>query len=144
LLVSDDRFPSEGSADPIRNFTIGVEERIRALTIGVPAWSARKRRIEDQEEARVVELVELHGALVAKGKAPEVVERALVAAAAKLDLRALNTLVATHNRYYPIEANLPMDRNRNYVAYGRPWKPEEPFTAERLLAAAQERLKKND
>ena len=57
------------------------------------------------------------------------------------DLRRLNELVTNHNRYYPIEANLPMDRATGaYLVYGKPWLPEEPYTAPRLLARAREEL----
>ena len=128
-------------ADPIRNFTLTTAERIRALTIGVPAYSARKRKIEDQEAALVAELVDLHEKLTAKGQPPDAIERALRAAAdrSRPRLSELNKLVDKHNRYFPIEANLPLNLNREYVAYGRPWKPEEPYTAERLLALAHSR-----
>jgi hypothetical protein len=77
---------------PTRNFTLTVEERIRALTIGPPAWAVRKR---------------------------------------------------THNRYdpidanLPIEANLPMDRRGAYLVHGRAWVAEEPFTSARLLGMAR-------
>jgi hypothetical protein len=129
------------SADPIRNFSLNVNERIRALTIGAPAWATRKKRIEDEEERLVGLLVALRHKLTAKGHADAEVMARVDAAAAGFDLRRLNELVATHNRYYPIEANLPMDRaGSGYLAYGRPWRPEEPYTAERLLARAREEL----
>jgi hypothetical protein len=133
------------SADPIRNFTLKTEERIRALTIGVPAYSARKRKIEDQEAAMVRELVALHAKLAAKEQPADAIERALRAAAAafRRRLEELNKLVETHNRYFPIEANLPLNLRREYVAYGRPWKPEEPYTADRLLALARARTCKD-
>jgi hypothetical protein len=122
------------SADPLRNFTLSVEERIRALTIGVPAWAARKRKIEDDAARLVRDLVELHDELVAHGRSELERDRSILAAAEALDLTKLNELVATHNRYYPIEANLPMDRQSGaYLAYGRAWTPEEPYTATRLV-----------
>jgi hypothetical protein len=127
------------SADPIRNFTLTVDERIRALTIGVPAYAARKRKIEDLEARFVTELVERHAKLVAKAKekSSQAIDRALDAAARALPLETLNRLVADHNRWYPIEANLPLDRiSREYLVYGRPWRPESPYTAERLLELA--------
>jgi hypothetical protein len=125
------------SADPSRNFTLTVDERIRALTIGVPAWAARKRKIEDDQQRLVTELVELHDGLVAKKRPANEIELALLAAANTLDLAKLNELVGSHNRYYPIEANLPMDRRGNYLVYGRVWKPEEAYTAVRLVALAR-------
>lgn len=124
------------SADPTRNFTLTVDERIRALTIGVPAWAARKRKIEDDQKRLVADLVELHDTLVAKKRTADEIEVALFAAATAVNLTKLNELVSSHNRYYPIEANLPMDRRGNYLVYGRVWRPEEPYSAARLVAIA--------
>lgn len=129
------------SADPIRNFTLTLDERVRALTIGVPAWAARKRKIEDDQARIVGELVTLHDKLVSSGGAQEEIELALCARAATYDLSKLNALVIDHNRYYPIEANLPLDRETGgYLAYGRPWSPEQPYTAARLIALAGAQL----
>ncbi len=131
----DESSPSAlSSADPVRNFSLSVDERIRALTIGVPAWAARKRKIEDDQQRIVADLVELHDTLTAKARSTDEIEFALLAAASELDLKKLNELVGTHNRYYPIEANLPMDRRGNYLVYGRVWRPEEPYSAVRLVA----------
>ena len=124
------------SADPLRNFSLTVDERIRALTIGVPAWAARKRKIEDDQDRHVKELVETYDALVAKKRSGDQIDVALHAAASARDLTKLNELVSTHNRYYPIEANLPMDRRGNYLVYGHVWRPEESFTPARLVALA--------
>ncbi len=137
----DERSPSAlNSADPSRNFTLTVDERIRALTIGVPAWAARKRKIEDDQERLVGDLIELHDALAGKKHAADEIERVLLTAAAAIDLAKLNELVGSHNRYYPIEANLPMDRRGNYLVYGRVWKPEEPYSAVRLVALTRARI----
>lgn len=137
----DERSPSAlNSADPSRNFTLTVDERIRALTIGVPAWAARKRKIEDDQQRLVGELLELHDTLAATKRTAEEIERALLTAATALDLTKLNELVGSHNRYYPIEANLPMDRRGNYLVYGRVWKPEEPYSAVRLVALTRARI----
>jgi hypothetical protein len=134
-----DESPSAlNGAAPIRNFTLSTDERIRALTIGVPAWAARKRRIEDDEAKYVAELVELHDRLTARRCPDGDLEIALVTAATAIDLAKLNDLVRAHNRYYPIEANLPMDRRTgSYLAYGRAWRPEAPYSPERLVALAR-------
>jgi hypothetical protein len=125
------------SADPVRNFNLTVDQRIRALTIGVPSWAARKRRIEDAEAHNVAELIELHDKLVQQGRHSDVIERALLSAANAFDLKKLNELVRTHNRYYPIEANLPMDRKTgSYLVYGRVWTPESPYSPTRFLRLA--------
>lgn len=134
----EDEAPSAfRSADPPRNFTLTVDERIRALTIGAPAYALRKRSIEDAERDLVAALVELHEALVTKGTAAEDVARALASKARSMDLRKLNAQIEAHNRYYPIEANLPIDpKTGGHLVYGRPWRPEEPWTAERLVERA--------
>lgn len=148
-MSHDDRRDARGdeaqsvtSADPVRNFTITVDERIRALTIGAPAFALRKRRIEDLEAMHVATLVELHDKLAAKGAAD--IDGALEKRAASIDLSRMNDLVKTHNRWYPVEANLPMDRDGNWLVYGRIWEPETPFTAARLLAAARARIAARD
>jgi hypothetical protein len=112
-----------------------LAERIRAMTIGVPAYAARKRKIEVDEARFVAKLVELHDGLTAKRKSADEIEVAVVSAAHALDLTKLNDLVAKHNRYYPMEANLPMDhKTGRYVLYGKLWEPEEPYSAPRFLA----------
>jgi hypothetical protein len=130
------------SADPPRNFTLSIDDRIRALTIGAPAYATRKKHLEDLELQHVRALVALHDALVAKHAGePDLdalVARALVDKAATFDVKRMNALVTAHNRYYPIEANLPIDpRTGHYLVYGRPWVPEEPWTASRLVDRAQ-------
>lgn len=130
------------SADPARNFTLTVDERIRALTIGVPAWAARKRKMEDDEVRFVGELVALHDKLTAKNRSRKHVDDAVAVAASEINLTKVNELVRAHNRFYPIEANLPMNLEGQYLVYGRVWKPEPPFTTERLLAKAREQIDK--
>ena len=145
MSVADSERPTAlNSADPVRNFTISTEERIRAITIGVPAWAARKRKIEDDEARLVKELVELYDVLVRKQRTPTEIELAIVSAATAFDLDKVNKLVVQHNKYYPIEANLPMDRNGNYLAYGKIWVAEEPYTAQRLVTLANAAITKRD
>lgn len=141
-MSSDDgeRPTAFDSADPIRNFTLSVDERIRALTIGVPAWAARKRWIEDEEQRLVKGLVDQHDALVARGRSRDEAFLAVRTAASALDLSKLNKRVDEHNRYYPVEANLAMNREGRYLAYGHVWEPEEPFTAGRIFSAVLARL----
>jgi hypothetical protein len=123
------------SAVPARNFTLTTAERVRATVAGPPAWSLRLRRIERLEE----EMVRALAALAAETGAlprdlPPAVARWLVAA---------NALIAAHNAYYPIEANLPSNpRTREVMEGGRPWQPRELLTAEALLATARERLER--
>ena len=136
---SDDplRRTAFNSADPPRNFTLSVNDRIRAMTIGAPAYATRKKHIEDLEAAHVRALVTLHDKLVARGRDAAAVQRAMHEQAHAVDLRKLNTLVETHNRYYPIEANLPTNlRTGDYDVHCQRWMPEAPWTASRLLGRA--------
>ncbi len=128
------------SSDPPRNFTISTEERIRALSIGAPAYAERKKRIEDAADTWRRTLVDLHDALSAAGQPEATVREALRKKAATFDFTRVNVLVEKHNRYFPIEANLAMDRNGDYLLFGRPWRREQPFDAERLVREALEEV----
>jgi hypothetical protein len=128
-----------GSAAPARNFTLTGEERMRAAIAGPPAYALRKRRIEDMEEALVAKLVELEVEAQAEHDDEARARGAFLRAAARLDLTRINALVETHNRYYPCEANLPMDLAGAPLERGRPWRPLELVTLEGLLAAAKAR-----
>lgn len=126
-----------GSVDPPRNFTLSVDERIRALTIGPPAYAVRKRKIEETEERWVEELLDLHATLAAKDRGREEIEATLREAAAGFDYAKQNALVTTHNRWYPVEANLRIDpRTGGYLVHGRPWQPEAEYTPSRILERA--------
>ena len=131
------RKTSFSSADPPRNFSLTVGDRIRALTIGAPAYATRKKHIEDLEAAHLRTLVAHRDTLLARGHAREAVTRAMHDRARAIDLKKLNALIASHNRYYPIEANLPVNpRTGEYLIYGRPWRPESPWTESRLVEQA--------
>jgi hypothetical protein len=123
--------PPAASEYPL-NFTLTTAERVRAIVAGPPAWSVRLRRIERLEEEIVAALVaEAHRT----GAPPSAIPLALAPKMATLD-----RLVAAHNAYYPIEANLPSDpRTRDVMEGGQPWQPMDVPRAEVLLAAARER-----
>jgi hypothetical protein len=115
------------TSNPARNFTIPLADRIRALG-GAPAYVTRLRFIEDHEEKFVHKVAE------AMRESPEAVALAM----ARIDLARLNRAIDSHNRYYPIEANLPIDmttglpRNRGGV-----FKPMQLWTEARLLDEAR-------
>src|SRR3954447_15571342 len=90
--------PIVDTVAPPRNFTLSMEDRLRAYAQGVPSYIRRRRRIEDLEARR--------GAKVAAGEAPT--EMAASRAVTE-ELARLTDLIARHNRYYPIEANLPIN-----------------------------------
>lgn len=124
---------SEDSIDPPRNFTITTEERVRALAIGAPAYATRKKSLEDKEESLVKALLMLHDKEIAAGRDPMV---AVHRHATTVNFEKLNVIVAKHNRWYPIEANLPIDPGTGcYLQGGRPWEREPLWTLERLLEA---------
>ncbi|MFO0589368.1 MAG: hypothetical protein U0441_17655 [Polyangiaceae bacterium] len=118
---------------------ITLEQRIRAAN-GPPAYSVRLRRIEDMQAAFVRELRAVYdGALAALGD-PERASRRLFTRAALLDIAKLNDLIERHNRYFPTEADLPMDPRTGKVMFGLdPWEPMSPVTVESLVKMAVER-----
>ena len=139
-MASPKPSPAPRTAAPARSFTLTTEERTRALIAGPPAYAVRKRRIEDLEEALVAQLAALdEAATIAHAGDAEAARAAFAAAAGRIDLSRINALVDAHNRYYPCEANLPMDpKTGALLERGRPWRPLEPFTLGALLAKARE------
>lgn len=98
-------------------FTVSQAERVRALE-GLPAHLRRLARIEELTT-----------------QATKLAARVQVGAATldQLDakLAVLNTLIDKHNRYYPIEANLPIDRRT-----GLPLDGDHPFSPRPLVERA--------
>jgi len=114
------------TAAPPRNFTLSTGDRVRAYTQGVPGHIRRRRRIEDLE-SRLLGAIAAAKAPVAAAASPEVTA----------DLALLNDLIARHNRYYPIEANLPIDvMTRRLIDRGAQWRPLPPVTRADLVARA--------
>jgi hypothetical protein len=112
------------TATPPRNFTLSVEERLRAYAAGPPGHLLRRRRIEDLE-ARLLDKIATAAAPAEAAASPEVTA----------ELALLNDLIARHNRYYPIEANLPIDvRSRRLLDRGAPWRPLPSITQAELLS----------
>ena len=112
---------------PPRNFTLSLEDRLRAYAQGVPGYMRRRRRIEDLE-AKLIEKLAAAPAPAEVAASGEVVA----------DLALLNELIDRHNRYYPIEAQLAIDvRTRRLVERGVPWRPLPSVTAADLLTRAR-------
>jgi hypothetical protein len=109
----------EHTAAPQRNFTLTTGERIQAVVAGLPAWARRRKRIEDLRQNIAV------------------AHRAGEERSVRKQLAELTTLVAAHNAYYPIEANLPFDPvTSRLIDGGRPWRPMPRPTLESILAGA--------
>jgi hypothetical protein len=124
---------------PARNFTITLEDRVRAAG-GAPAYIRRKRRIEDLEESLLGDLVELFDQVTRE--LPDDGDRAIDAEVerrvGKRRLALLNDLIGRHNRYYPTEANLPLDpRTGAMLELGRPWTPLPEVTMAELMLRAR-------
>ncbi len=106
------------------NFKISLDARVRAAA-GVPAYMRRKRRIEDLEEAMRQALVEVYQQALEDNGGDEAAAKSTMQQRARdMDLGLLNDLIDRHNRYYPIEANLPTDvRTGKLMVLGKPWEP---------------------
>ena len=111
------------TAAPPRNFTLSLEQRLQAYAQGVPSHLRRRRRIEDLEER-----------LLGKLAAAEAPAETAASADFTAELAQLNDLIERHNRYYPIEARLPIDvRSKLLFERGAPWRPLPSVTAADLL-----------
>ena len=118
--------PRQTAAAP-RNFTLTVEERVRAVISGPPAYMRRKRHIEDLEVSIARGLHLLDRGLA---KHPETLRIRI-----DRQLAQLNGLIELHNRYYPAEANLRMDPiSGTTIENGKPWSPLPPANLESLRA----------
>ena len=116
---------------PAVNFKLTLEERVAAMA-GPPAYIRRRRNIEDlvDELARVA--VAIAGATSSRER------RSQEKHAAKL-LERMHALIDAHNRYYPTEANLPMDVRTGEIVErgGVPWRPMLKPTMDEILAGAR-------
>jgi hypothetical protein len=121
--------PSANTAAPARNFTIASETRIGALLSGPPPFAVRLRRIEELEDEMTAALCECERA--GTSSVPLAVVRRLEEA---------NSLIRDHNRYYPVERNLPMDASTgDLLEMGEPWRPKAALTIDGMRAVARER-----
>ncbi|MCU0690198.1 MAG: hypothetical protein MUF54_02225 [Polyangiaceae bacterium] len=106
------------------NFKIGLDARVRAAA-GVPAFVRRRRRIEDLEQATLLALDEFYDEELLEHEGNEQEAYASwFARVQQIDLTLLNDLIERHNRWYPVEANLPTDVTTGRILdMGVPWKP---------------------
>lgn len=116
---------------------ISLQDRVRALAVGgAPAWSRRLKRIHDLTVAATAALqVDWHGmAKKARGDRPRFA-KGWREHAERFDFHQINELVERHNRYFPAEANLPMDiKTLDYVAFAGGDYRRQPLDAAWILA----------
>ena len=96
---------------PPRNFFISTADRVRAAH-GPPAYSRRKRHIEDLEASLVAmarDAMKKFATEATDGAEKDAFAALAAHAPFVKALREMNRLVAAHNLYYPIEANLRLD-----------------------------------
>lgn len=110
----------------LRNFRPEADTYIASLGGPLP-YMQRLRRIEEETAAHLERLRvahELHAGDAAAWRR----------LAVRWDFGAVNELIDQHNRWYPIEARLPMDpRSRDFVRVGgRPYR-REPLDAAWIL-----------
>jgi hypothetical protein len=108
-------------SEHIPSSLISLQDRVRALAVGgAPAWSRRLKRIHDLTISMTAQLREEWHAAAARARGGRA--RFAVAwqrHATSYDFAEINELIQRHNRYFPAEANLPMDvKTLDYVAFG--------------------------
>lgn len=118
------------------NFRLSLAEKLRGLE-GLPSHLARLRRAELMVERLVFLLRKL--ARDARAAWPDddvTATEVFFASARTIDLTPLNDLIDAHNRYYPIEANLPMCvRTGRYLdGLGEVWRKRPRIRLDDLLA----------
>ena len=136
--AAGDERASSGSAEtaaPARNFTLSAEQQVRAAAGGPPAYIRRKRAIEDLRESILCVLIEHCADARSRGADAAAVAGARAPAR---DVERLRELVAKHNRWYPIEANLPVHPRTGELIErtGEPWRPMDAPTLEELVREA--------
>ena len=115
----------------LRNFSLAADRYALSLA-GPPAHSRRLREIEGETAAHEESLRLAYAELALRHRRDgDGFARAWLAIAGRRRFDAANELIERHNRYYPIEARLPMDpRTRDFVLVGG-----EPYRLAPLDAA---------
>jgi hypothetical protein len=106
----------------LRNFQRGPDSVIGALGGPLP-WMRRLREIELRTAAHESRLAERWRELAAEADDAAAFERLWLDEANAWSFADVNELIDRHNRWYPIEARLPMDpKTRDFVLIdGRPY-----------------------
>lgn len=99
-------------------FKLSTDQVAGAIITGPRRYMLRQRRIELDVDRLLADSRQAWHSLARHHTGqPEQFDRAWRRWLAAIDLTTLTKLIEAHNRYYPIEANLPMDpRTSDYVA----------------------------
>jgi hypothetical protein len=110
----------------IRNFRAEADNYLASLGGPLP-YMQRLRLIESETEGHLERLAEAHAERLGD---PDGWRRV----AQRWDFGAVNELIERHNRWYPVEARLPMDpRTRDFVKVGgKPYR-RDPLDAAWIL-----------
>jgi hypothetical protein len=109
----------------IRRFRAEADRYLASLGGPLP-YMLRLRQIDDEIETHTARLAQAH----AENGDPAAWQRL----AERWDFGSVNDLIERHNRYYPIEARLPMDpRTRDYVQVGGRSYRRDPLDAAWIL-----------
>jgi hypothetical protein len=109
----------------IRRFRPEPDRSLASLGGPLP-FMVRLRRIDDAIEALIARLAQAY--------AERTDDAAWRRLAERFDFGEVNDLIDRHNRWYPIEARLPMDpRTRDYVKVGGRSYRREPLDAQWIL-----------
>jgi hypothetical protein len=109
----------------IRRFRPEPDRYLASLGGPLP-FMRRLRQIDDEIESLTIRLAQAY--------AERVDDAAWRRLAERWDFGEVNDLIARHNRYYPVEARLPMDpRTRDYVKIGGRSYRREPLDAQWIL-----------
>jgi hypothetical protein len=101
-----------------RNFSPSVEGYALSIA-GPPAYSQRLRQIEDEIAMHEERLGQAWKKVRREEREPAARERRWRAIAERWNFYAVNDLIERHNRWYPIEARLPMSpRTGDFVLVG--------------------------
>ena len=119
----------------LRNF-IGTADGYLAALGGPLPYMQRLRQIADETLAHEEELVRRREELEREvGADPAELARRWRAVAERWNFTAVNELIATHNRWFPIEARLPMDpRTGDFALMNGESYVRQPLDAEWILA----------
>lgn len=116
-VVAGSLIDERGVGRPLSERAMQRQRSVESYLLGeaLPRYMQRAREIERGLAEQERRLAAVHARLRAE-LPPEEFARTWDERAQSWDLSALNALIATHNEWYPIERDLPMDpRTGDYV-----------------------------